>query len=128
VTVPDVVHVLAELQGGARAIYHMSGTALFGPGMQIHLYGSRGTIKIEFNQGQEKVWCGRAGDPALQEVEIRAEDQGRWQVEEDFIAAIRKERKVTLVDFETALEYMEFTEAVALSLGRDAPVYLPLED
>lgn len=128
VTIPDSLQVLTELQGGARAIYHLSGAILFGPGMQIHLYGSRGTIKIDFNQSPERVWCGRAGDSSLEELEIPAEDRGSWQVEAEFIQAIRGERKVKLNDFATGLRYMEFTEAVALSLEQEQPVELPLAD
>lgn len=126
-TVPDSVQILAELQGGARAIYHFSGVILFGPGTQIHLYGSRGTIKVHFVNGEEQVFIGRAEDAALSRLEIPSEELGRWQVEEDFIAAIRKERKVGLNDFATALRYMEFTEAVTRSAAENAPVELPLE-
>lgn len=128
VTVPDCVQVLAELRGGARVIYHMSGTVLFGPGIQIHLYGSRGTVKIQFADGKEIVNCGRAGDSGLQQLDMPAEEQGRWQVEADFIAAIRGERQVTLTDFKTGVEYMEFTEAVSLSIERGAAVALPLDE
>ncbi len=127
VTIPDCVHLLAELQGGARAIYHLSGVALFGPGLQIHLYGSRGTIKVLFQNGNEIVHCGRAGDTELRQIDLPSEEQGRWQVEADFIAAIRGERKVILNDFKTGVAGMEFTEAVALSIEQGAAVSLPLD-
>ena len=126
-TVPDSVQILAELKGGIRCIYHFSGVILFGPGLQIHLYGSRGTIKIEFSGGEEKVWHGRAGDTALQQLEIPAEEQGGWQVEQDFISAIRGENKVELTDFKTGVKYMEFLEAVARSSESHDAVELPLE-
>src|SRR5437773_856360 len=44
---PDSVQVLTILAGGAHGLYHVSGVTRFGPGTQIHLYGSEGTIKIE---------------------------------------------------------------------------------
>lgn len=128
VTIPDCVHVLAELQNGARAIYHLSGTTLFGPGLQIHLYGSRGTIKVSFQNGTETVLCGRAGDTELVPLEMPVEELGSWQVEADFIAAIRGESKVKLNDFKTGLEGMEFTEAVALSIEQGGAVSLPLDE
>jgi len=127
VTVPDSVQVLAELQGGARAIYHFSGVTLFGPGTQIHLYGSRGTVKVHFIKGEEHVYVGRAEDEELTRLTIPAEEQGRWHVEEDFIAAIRGEKKVVLNDFATAVRYMEFLEAVSRSAAENAPVELPLD-
>ena len=48
VTVPDSLQVLTQLSDGARGIYHFSGVALHGPGKQIHLYGSSGTVKVTF--------------------------------------------------------------------------------
>jgi len=128
-TVPDSVQIVAELQGGARAIYHFSGVILFGPGTQIHLYGSRGTIKVNFINGEEQVFVGRAEDGELTCLEIPAEEQGKWQVEQDFIAAIRgtKKDKGGLNDFSTAIRYMEFLEAVARSAAENVPIELPLE-
>lgn len=124
---PDSVQVLTQLPGGARGVYHISGVTLFGPGKQIHLYGSRGAIKVTFSpDGQEHIRLGHAGDDALKPVQIPADRRGTWNVEADFIAAIRGERPVGLNDFATALKYMEFTEAVALSAERNAPVSLPL--
>lgn len=128
VTVPDSVQILAELRGGARAIYHFSGVVLFGPGLQIHLYGSRGTIKVHFVDGEERVWIGRAEDKQLSPLEIPAEDLGQWRVEEDFIESIRGEKKkVELTDFASGVKYMEFLEAVAQSAADNSPVQLPLE-
>jgi predicted dehydrogenase len=113
-TVPDSVQVLTELPGGARGLYHFSGVALFGPGKQIHLYGSRGTIKVEFG-ARERVLAGRAGERELAERTIPPEERGRWRVEEEFVGAIRGQEPVRLTDFTTGLRYMQFTEAVARS-------------
>lgn len=126
-TVPDSVQIIGELKGGARVMYHFSGVILFGPGLQIHMYGSRGTIKVHFDAGRDRVYTGRAEDGQLSELEIPPGELGHWQVEEDFIAAIRGERKVTLNDFATGVQYMEFLEAVARSAESNSPVELPLE-
>ncbi|WP_437231145.1 Gfo/Idh/MocA family protein [Planctomicrobium sp. SH661] len=126
-TVPDSVQVLAELQGGARAMYHFSGVILFGPGTQIHLYGSRGTVKVHFVDGEEQVFIGRAEDKELSRLEIPAEETGAWRVEEEFIGAIRGGKKVALNDFSTAIKYVEFLEAVTRSAAENVPVDLPLE-
>lgn len=125
VTVPDSVQIVTQLANGARGVYHVSGTVLFGPGKQIHLYGSMGTIKVEFG-AQEKVWIGRANEPALKLLELPPEKKGGWRVEAEFIGAIRGEEKVRLCDFATATQYMEFTEAVSISAETNRPVDLPL--
>jgi predicted dehydrogenase len=125
-TVPDSVQVVTQLAGGGRGIYHQSGAILFGPGKQIHLYGSRATIKVEFlADGTERVWLGHAGDAELREVSIAEDQRGAWRVEQEFVAAIRGEEEVTLTDFATGLQYMEFTEAVAQSAATNLPVTLP---
>lgn len=127
VDVPDSMQIVTQLQGGGRAIYHISGITLFGPGRQIHLYGSRGTVKIEFlSVGQERVTVGRAADESPRVVEIPETDRGQWRVEEEFIEAIRGVAPVRLNDFGTALRSVEFVEAVALSASQNAPVSLPL--
>ena len=125
VTVPDHVQVLTELESGERGLYHLSGVSLFGPGKQIQLYGSRGTIKVEFTP-QERVLVGRRGDDGLKEAVPSDEQTGSWRVEEEFIAAIRGEGVVELTDFATGVEYMQFVEAVAQSAESGAAVSLPL--
>ncbi len=125
VTVPEVVNVLAEIDGGARSVYHFSGMTLFGPGKQIHLYGSTGTIKLLIAP-EERLLCGRPGDKHLREVTIPPEKQGGWRVEAEFIGAIRRQETVKFTDFATGVAYMEFTEAVARSAASRQPVDLPL--
>jgi predicted dehydrogenase len=122
---PDSVHVLTTLAGGARGMYHVSGVTRFGPGMQIHLYGSDGTIKVEFAP-QERVLAAQRGKTQLEEIALPAEKVGGWRVEADFVGAIRGENPVRLTDFATGVRYMEFTEAVALSAASGQAVALPL--
>ncbi len=124
-SVPDSVQIMAELEGGARGMYHLSGICLFGPGQQIHLYGSRGTIKLEFG-AETKLWIGQAGDADMQLAEIPSDQRGGWRVEAEFVGAIRGEEPVRFTDFETGLKYMEFTEAVHLSAQSARPIDLPL--
>lgn len=125
VTVPDSVQVVTELANGGRGIYHISGTILFGPATQIHLYGSLGTIKVEFGSA-EKVWIGRANEKEIRLIELPAEKKGHWRVEAEFIGAIRGTEPVRYTDFATGVQYMEFTEAVAISAESGRAVELPL--
>lgn len=126
VTVPDSVQIVSQLANGARGIYHLSGSIIFGPGKQIHLYGSSGTMKCEFG-AQERIWIARANEPGFKLLELPPEKRSGWRVEAEFIGAIRGEEPVRLCDVKTALHYMEFTEAVALSLESDRPVSIPIE-
>ncbi|HVJ85459.1 MAG TPA: Gfo/Idh/MocA family oxidoreductase [Caulifigura sp.] len=124
-TIPDNLQIVAQYENNIRGIYHMSGVTMFGPGKQIHLYGSRGTIRIYFGD-RERVMIGHSGEEAMHEPAMPLELLGRWRVEEEFIGAIRGTEKVKLNDFATALKSMEFTEAVALSRAEDRPVSFPL--
>ena len=124
---PDSVRVLTVHEGGAQGLYHLSGVTRFGPGSQIHLYGSEGTLKYELAP-QDRLLGARRGDKELQEIPIPAEQQYGWHVEEEFVAAIRGRRPVEFTDFATGLRYMEFTEAVARSAESGLPVGLPLDD
>ncbi|MFN0196464.1 MAG: Gfo/Idh/MocA family protein [Planctomycetaceae bacterium] len=125
VSVPESVQVLAQLANGARAIYHVSGIDLCGPGRQIHLYGSNGTIKLEFGE-KERLFAGRRNLP-LSEINVDPEKLGDWRVEAEFIGAIRGEEKVHLTDFPTGVKYMEFTEAVIRSGETGQAIDLPLK-
>ena len=125
VTVPDSVQIVTHLEGGGRGMYHFSGIAMHGPGKQIYLYGSRGTVRVDFGE-KETVFVGPMDYPELKPAEIPAEQLSHWRVEEEFINAIRGIEPVKLNDFATAVKYMEFTEAVALSAERDVPIHLPL--
>ncbi len=109
---PDSVQVLTVLENGARGMYHVSGVTRFGPGSQIHLYGSEGTLKYELAP-QDRLWGAQRGATQLQEIAVPAEHEYGWHVEEEFVAAIRGEREVEFTDFATGVRYMEFTEAVA---------------
>jgi predicted dehydrogenase len=114
VDVPDALHVMTEIAGGARGLYHLSGTARFGPGMQIHLFGSHGTLKYSF-AGSDQLLGGHAGQTQLSEIPVPADKAGGWRVEEEFINAIRGREKVQFTDFATGVRYMEFTGAVSRS-------------
>jgi len=124
VTVPDSVQVLTELEGGGRGIYHISGISLFGPGKQIHLYGSRGTIKMHFSGSGERVLLGHAGDADLKSIDISDELRGAWAVEKDFIESIRTGEPQGNPDFAIGVSYMSFVDAVHESARTNAPISL----
>jgi predicted dehydrogenase len=124
-TVPDSLQIVSQLESGARGLYHLSGVTRFGPGTQIHLYGSHGTIKLELTP-RERLLIGQGGDEGLREAQIPPDLLGGWRVEDEFIGAIRGEEDVTYTDLATGVKYMEFTEAVARSARFNKPIDLPL--
>ncbi len=114
---PDIARVLTELPGGARGLYHLSGVMHHGPGNQIHLYGTEGTLKYLLTP-EDKLLTAKKGDKEFHEVTVPIEKAGGWRVEEEFVNAIRGIEPVKLTDFATGLRYMEFTEAVAKSAAQ----------
>lgn len=122
---PDSMHILTELPGGARGVYHLSGVTHFGPPNQIHLYGSQGTLKYQFAP-QDRLLGARRGDDELKEIPVPPEKEGGWRVEAEFIGAIRGQEKIEFTDFAAGVRYMEFTEAVARSAETGQAVNLPL--
>ena len=127
VTVPDSLQALTQYAGGATGVYHFSGITVAGPGKQIHLYGSRGTIKVVFGE-HDQLHVARFGDKQLRHVTVPPETLGGWRVEAEFVGAIRGEEPVKRTDFAAGLRYMEFTEAVARSATNDHAITLPLAD
>ncbi len=130
---PDSVQVLAILENGARASYHLSGVTPWGQQMVIQLYGSAGTLRYDLLADRIYGASARQGRPAaradeLAEVRIPPEKERTWSVEADFIAAIREGRSIELTTFETGVRYMEFTEAVALSAESGEAIELPLQE
>ncbi|MDP6445073.1 MAG: Gfo/Idh/MocA family oxidoreductase [Pirellulaceae bacterium] len=120
---PDSVHVLTEIAGGGRGVYHLSGVMHHGPGPQIHIYGTAGTMRVAFGE-RDELWMGTSNQERLELVEIPAEKAGGWRVERDFVEAIRGERAIQFTDFASGVDYMQFTEAVARSAADGRAVEL----
>lgn len=123
---PDSVQALAILQNGARAIYQFSGVTAGDGGMGVWLYGSKGIVHYDFTNDRIRASAPSGGE--LQEIPIPPDKAMTWRVEEEFVEAIRHRTPVRFTDFETAVGYMEFTEAVARSAQRGEAVDLPLEE
>jgi predicted dehydrogenase len=133
VETPDSVQVLAVLEGGARAVYHLSGVTPFGQHAGIRLFGSEGVLEYDLLhdriRGTSRKHGGQPGDwQTLQEIPIPSKKARSWQVEADWVSSIRQGTPVTLTDFTTGVAYMELTEAVARSARLGVAVELPLED
>lgn len=123
---PDSVQVMTTQSDGSAGIYRLSGVVLHDVGMSINLYGSEGTLIYDLTH--DVIRGARRGEATLEPLRIPTKLRGGWQVESDFIAAIRGEKPVTRTDFATGVQYMQFTEAVARSSRHQSPVELPLRE
>jgi predicted dehydrogenase len=123
---PDSVQVITTQEDGSCGVYRLSGVVWHENSMAIALYGSEGTLIYDLVGDQ--IYGAQRRDEALAEMPIPDTLRGGWQVEADFVAAIRGERPVTHTDFATGVRYMQFTEAVARSSRHQVPVTLPLRE
>ncbi|MCC5809265.1 MAG: Gfo/Idh/MocA family oxidoreductase [Ectothiorhodospiraceae bacterium] len=127
-TIPDHIDIIGELEQGGQLRLCVTTVAGLAPSpVDILVFGTEGTLRLHQPPGGEpELFAGRRGDKSLQPVKIDAGKRGDWQVEEDFIASIRNGEPVTLTDFATGVHYMEWTDAVTLSLRGAGRVSLPL--
>jgi predicted dehydrogenase len=124
--VPDHVEIVADLENGAMATYEFSTVSGLAPGAGAWIFGSIGTL--HYDHGSGKLFGGKKGDQALQEIVIPPEKVGGWRVEAEFANAIRGQEELRLTDFATGVKYMEFTEAVHRSATSGQAIALPLSD
>lgn len=120
VDIPDSLGVIAEHETGATCVYHVSSVARGGRNMTFEFYGSRGAFRLE----NGAAWI--AANGGYERLEVAPEHRGGWRVEEDFIDAIRDGKPVTHTNFDDGVKYMEFTDAVQISLREERKVLLPL--
>ena len=111
VEIPDYLSVQTELENGMAGSFLISEAGKHAAPPSIHIFGDRGTLKIEL-KADSRLWRGSNEDDALTEVIPTLSKKGSWRVEEEFICAIRNQEEVKLTPFSTGVEYMRFTEAV----------------
>ena len=123
---PISLGVLAELENGAQAVYHLSSVARLGDGSTFEFYGTKGSFKMEGGSAIEpgRVWIAGSDDASYRPLEVPELPRNAWRVEEDFIDAILQGRAVTHTHFDDGVRYMQFTEAVQVSLAEGRKVAL----
>lgn len=127
-TIPDHVDITGELELDGQMRLNVTTVAgLAAYPIDIHIFGSEGTLRLyQAPGGQTTLAAGKRGDKRLKDVKIPKSKQGVWRVEEEFINAIRGKEEITHTDFATAVKYMEWTDAVTMSLRHREVVKLPL--
>ena len=122
VDIPDSLGIVAEHESGATAVYHLSNVAHLGF-QSFGFFGTKASLKYEGTGA----FIAPRGAHNWEPLEIDPSSLGRWRVEEDFIEAIREGKPVTHTSFSDGVKYMEFTEAVQISMAEERRVYLPLD-
>ena len=120
--IPEHLDVIADLECGAQAHLWISSVAGLAGEPEMLLFGSEGTLRF----AGDRLYGGKRGNSALEEIDIPPDEIGGWRVEEEFINAIRGIEKITHTTFEDGVKYMEFTEAVARSMIEGVAISLPL--
>ena len=118
--VPDSLGIIAEHERGAVTVYHFSNVAKGGRNSTLEFHGTKGGFRLEGG----KAWL--IGDDGLQELTIAPGDEYGWRVEQEFVDSIRQGAPVTHTSFADGVKYMEFTEAVSISMRDGRRVDLPL--
>ena len=127
-TVPDHIDVVGEMAQGGQMRFNVSTVVGHAPALaDIHIFGTEGTLRLHQSQSEPMaLHYGARGDSGMAPVKMDPTKQGVWRVEEEFINAIRGVEEVTHTDFQTAVKYMEWTDAVAHSVQTGERVSLPL--
>ncbi|MEE2657502.1 MAG: Gfo/Idh/MocA family oxidoreductase [Candidatus Latescibacterota bacterium] len=119
VDVPESLGVVSELEGGGTSVYHFSSVAEHGRGGVLEMHGTKATFKLE----DDSAFVAENGGN-FQKLEVPKKEQWGWTVENDFVDAIRDGKPVTHTNFDDGVKYMEFTEAVQVSLAEGRKVEL----
>jgi predicted dehydrogenase len=124
VSIPDHLDIVTRYPNDVLAHFQFSAITGLGPESAVWLFGSEGTL--QFSPETETLLGGKRGEKSLAPIPIPEEERGGWRVEQEFINAIRGIEPVFRTRFEDGLRYMEFTEAVSLSLETGQKVAIPL--
>ena len=122
VRIPEHVDVIAEMACGAQLHIQVSAVMGLAGEPEAFVFGDCGTLRFAGN----KLYGAKRGDKELKEIKIPVGEEISWQVEKEFVDAIRGRGVITLTTFEDGVKYMEFTEAVAQSIAKNKSINLGL--
>ncbi len=126
--IPDYIDVTGPLAQGGQMRLCVTTVAGHPPSpADVLIYGTEGTLQVRQGADGLTVSAARRGDAAPSVVEPDPALVDRWRVEEEFVNAIRGLEPVRLTDFDTGVRYMEWTDAVQISMSCGVRVPLPLQ-
>lgn len=119
--VPESLGIIAELQNGGTVVYHVSTVAHLGSNA-MEFFGTKAAFKYEAG----KAFIATNADQSWQPLEVTQGKEGGWRVEQEFVDAILTGSPITHTNFADGVKYMEFTEAVQISMREARRVDLPI--
>jgi predicted dehydrogenase len=123
IRIPDMVTVLCKFESGMEGVMEFSGVAPFENSDRLQVFGNQGTLSYDFSS--DRINGARLGEKGPAEIEIPAELEQRWRVEEDFIAATRSPASIQpQPGFAQGLQYMRVVQAVADSVASGSEVQI----
>jgi predicted dehydrogenase len=125
--IPDHIDVIGALEQGGQMRFSISSVSGHAPSnADVYIFGTEGTLHLNMDKaGKLTLSAGGRDDDGLREVNIDPSKAGAWRVEEEFVNAVRGIEPITHTDFVTGVKYMEWTDAVTLSLRHGEAVTLP---
>lgn len=93
--IPDSIGVLAEMENGATAVYHLSAHGSVAAGPELLIHGTKAGMRL----ADGKAWVAQRGDADWAPLGVPKAQQGGWHVEQDFVDAIREGKPVTRTPF-----------------------------
>ncbi len=118
VKVPDLVNILCDFENGAEGVLEFSGVDAHRTRDRLEVYGENGSMFYEF--GTDRIRVGKVGDVDVHDLEIPPELEGTWQVEDDFVAAVKSRGRMRpSPSFDEGVAYMRVVQAVADSRARN---------
>ena len=128
--IPDHIDILGHFaQGGQMRLTVSTVIGLSPTEVDLLIFGTKGTLRVLQKKDAEiELFAGDKNASQLERIMIEPEKKGKWRVEEEFVNAIRGTEEITHPDFTTALKYMEWTDAVTISMQTRELVPLPLSN
>ncbi len=109
VEVPDVLQVLGRFPDGVAATLEFS-SVYPGPAVeQLEIIGSEGVLLLDYAKDEIRLWRANAWEVLETPVDCARD----WQVEADFIAAVRNEGPRPHPDFADGVRYMKVVQSVS---------------
>jgi predicted dehydrogenase len=117
IRIPDMVTVLCTFATGMEGVLEFSGIAPFARPDRLELYGNQGMLDYDF--ATDRISGAQLGDEAPAALPTPARLEQSWNVEADFIAAVRSPGGISpQPGFNEGLQYMKVVQAVADSVAQ----------
>ena len=128
--IPDHIDILGHFaQGGQMRLTVSTVIGLSPTEVDLLIFGTKGTLRVLQKKDAEiELFAGDKNASQLERIMIEPDKKGKWRVEEEFVNAIRGIEEITHTDFTTGAKYMEWTDAVTISMQTRELVPLPLSN